>query len=476
MRCERASEIDADNFLIDASADEFASFRAHYATCSDCSSAVARWQALTVALEEIATSAAGRSGVHLEPELLDAYLRAPSELGDQAQRVATHLADCAMCRTELTLLERFDPALLADPGTKAHGAAVIPISSRFRDRVKSVFGSTSPAGWGVVAAAALALIALWVGGAFESTLRSPGDAPRLADVGHTSKPATPAPATAPAPTADPDADLAPDGSAERIVAHVPPAEPATDARPTPVERRSPDGNSPVAGAEERLARGTDSDPGISSEHVVESEGSEEVILLAALTELPAPSYRRPGTAARLDWMDQFGAVRAGVGQPSVAVLAPASHTGRTRTPAPRLWWTLDRPVEVAVRMTVSEATAIEPLVEIELPGPQTAGRHAIDLHRHDVTLVPGVAYQWFVMVLVDPDRPSVNPVSAGSIEYVPDRALDPAASVAEVGHRAAEAGFWYDAIDFFAHQAQLHPDVPELAAHLDQLLEQGQID
>ena len=76
-------------------------------------------------------------------------------------------------------------------------------------------------------------------------------------------------------------------------------------------------------------------------------------------------------------------------------------------------------------------------------------------------------------LVLDADRPSRNPISAGSIKRSP---LDAQGSVemgdrdaAQRGHWLAQRGYWYDAYDFFADLSARHPQSPGVAAHRDRL-------
>jgi hypothetical protein len=172
-------------------------------------------------------------------------------------------------------------------------------------------------------------------------------------------------------------------------------------------------------------------------------------------------------------MRQFGAVRAAPGAAKVRARAPGDHTGLTLSPTPRLWWALDQSTDLPIQITIVDGDAIDPLLRVELPGPHAAGLHAFDLAQHGGELAPGVDYRWFVSIVVDPDRPSRNPVSAGSLRVAASsdarRETLSSALPSSRGNAFAELGIWYDAFDFYASLAAAHPEVERLATYRDQL-------
>jgi hypothetical protein len=198
-------------------------------------------------------------------------------------------------------------------------------------------------------------------------------------------------------------------------------------------------------------------------------------LVAALSEMPPPSYVSPATPQNAGWNRTFGAVRSGKLGTRVEAVAPGNHTGLSFSASPRLWWRLDGPTEYAIQLTIVDDNAIDPVLRIEIPGPHPAGLNAIDLSQKHLALETGVDYRWFVALVVDPERPSRNPVSEGSIRVVEDsdarRGSVASADSASRGHSLAEQGIWYDAYDFFSTMADEHPEAPAISRHRDSLLE-----
>ncbi|MBY0397036.1 MAG: DUF928 domain-containing protein, partial [Thermoleophilia bacterium] len=280
---------------------------------------------------------------------------------------------------------------------------------------------------------------------------------------------------------------------EEVIARIPepqpPTQPESGAQPGPALEESPDAAgriekpAPVELAEaERVPAEkripptpTPRTPKQTPAPAPAPEAKPDEVLLAAVSALPPPDYAPPAGGVSLVWMRQFGAVRSAPSEARVAARAPRDHTGLTLSSSPRLWWALDKATEHPIQITIVDGESIDPLVRTLLPGPHTAGLHAFDLAKHGAKLSPGVDYRWFVSIVIDPDRPSRNPVSAGSLRVAGEgdarRATVSSADASSRGNRFAELGLWYDAFDFYASLAEAHPDVERLATYRDRLAE-----
>lgn len=486
MRCGRADRVELDAFLLAAAGDETVDeFREHYPHCEDCSAVVADWMTLDGALREIMAETGERTSAHPEPEDLASYAEAPARkggrLGEKAMQIQNHVAACASCANELKLIAGFDPAMFG-PRSEAMPAVARDRKSAeagFFDSLREAlaglveslrgFDLMSPAP--ALAMALIVLAGIWLSGAFDGfgAGRPESNAPQMVE-------RTAPEANAPSPVPDPDSgaselaaapepksktDVTPDHAGEQ-----PPVElaqgaeqPGAEAMPT----RKPPFTPPI--------------PKAASEGggAPEATQARDEVLLAAVTELPPPSYATPAGAESLVWMRQFGAVRAAPNDLRVLARAPGNHTGLTLSRTPRLWWALDQPTDLPIQITIVDGDAIEPLVRVELPGPHAAGLHAFDLAKQGAELSPDVEYRWFVSIVVDPDRPSRNPVSAGSLRVAGAsdgrRQSVGTADASARGNKFAELGLWYDAFDFYASLAQAHPEVERLATYRDRLVE-----
>ncbi len=153
------------------------------------------------------------------------------------------------------------------------------------------------------------------------------------------------------------------------------------------------------------------------------------------------------------------------------VLAPES-AGLTTAASPTIYWflseTVQEPVEIAITDTRSIQDAAKPVLDIQIPGPVQPGVHAVDLSKHGVTLTPGVEYQWFVAVVVDPAQRSKDVLAGGAI-IRSDTAVGAGAGDAVA---LAEAGIWYDAVDTLSRRIDSNPGDTESRALRAALLEQ----
>jgi len=493
MRCRRSEQIELDAFLLGAAGDETVdAFREHYPRCAACSSVVAGWMALEDALRDVMVEAGEHGSAHPEPADLARYAEAPARMGEKAMQIESHVAGCASCANELVLIRGFDPAVFAAgreamPAAARERATATPglldglrgALAAFVERLRG-FELLAPAP--ALALAVVILAGLWWSGALEGRSGGPAEpsGPQLVEQ------RVPAPGSAPgmapdgasggaagAPEGGPELAPAPEAGAPMLAER-------SDAVPEPAQS----GSTAAEGGEPAVVAQADgaapSGPGASApnEPPATSGGRSaptEEILLAAVEDLPPPSYATPAGAESLVWMRQFGAVRAAPGAAKVSARAPGDHTGLTLSRTPRLWWYLEQRTDLPVQLTIVDGEAIEPLVRVELPGPHAAGLHAFDLSAQGVTLAPGVDYRWFVSVVVDPDRPSRNPVSAGSLRVAADadarRQTVSSAAAPARGNTLAELGLWYDAFDFYASLAAAHPEVERLAAYRDRLIE-----
>jgi len=500
MSCGQSETIDVEDFLTDRGAPEHASFRAHFPDCADCAAAVARWSALDVALREPPPEAGLDDTSHPDPDLLERFASSPSALGDQAMTIQAHVDRCPMCRTEITLLERFEPATLAAAAGVANasvlggeeataGGLLDQIQQRLKGWIEELELQRPLAL--AFAAAAIALLVVWQGGLLDrgAVTSESGEAPTL--IAQQPPPPAPGPEQLRPGVGGLPVDEAPESvlrfETERLA----------DGRDTTVTRGpTPETARPEAGVGEsspeppQLAQAVDgleeqAAPTAAGAARVEgasesatSEGVTEEMLLAALTELPLPSYAAPAGSGSVGWMRQFGAVRGAGDDVTVETRAP-DHVGLTLSSAPRLWWRVSGATEHAVEVTVVDDEAIDPILRQEIAGPQQAGLHSIDLAAYGVELSPGVEYRWFVSLVVDPDRPSRNPVSAGAIEVIPAgdsrrQAIEQTAP-AERGHTLARLGLWYDAYDFFAGLSRAHPELAPLAQHRERMMELARV-
>lgn len=145
---------------------------------------------------------------------------------------------------------------------------------------------------------------------------------------------------------------------------------------------------------------------------------------------------------------------------TIDVLAP-DHTGLTVSEQPTLYWFVSKRIDQPAELTIIDDKSIEPLVDIKLTPPIEAGIHSLSLAEHGVQLEPGVPYQWFVAVVVDPTQRSNDVIAGGEIQRVSasDTLRSDLGGAGEDQRPAvfAQAGIWYDALDGVSTLIERHP-------------------
>lgn len=475
MSCERFRKFDVEAFLIDSESAEFESFRMHLFDCAACSASLEEWTAFERALSQMDDDGLDRDA-HPEPDHLELFGRAQDQMGDEAMVIEAHVNFCRSCQAELSALAQFESGFLAAANGSSPLAEVTETTPSFlgglRDQFRlwnRGFGFAAP-----VFATALVMIMLgvWLSGVLDSLKTQPSamkPAPQIVRE-------TPAPERAPAPhTPEPPESTAPGqfalGSEEpesntkelTLAPERLPEDPSVP-EPGPIIQQAPEQIAQVAPVTVS--------PKPMAPTPRQTIGGDE-LLLAALTTLPLPDYAAPVQAGSTEWMRQFGAVRSGPVATKVETRAPQNHAGLALSAEPRLWWNLSQETSFNIEVTVVDDREIDPIANIKLAGPFSAGLHQIDLAERGVSLKPNVEYRWFVSLIVDPDRPSRNPVAAGALRVLDstDQRRNEAkeASPSERGHVLAKLGIWYDAYDFFASISKSHPEQNALARHHEHL-------
>jgi hypothetical protein len=132
----------------------------------------------------------------------------------------------------------------------------------------------------------------------------------------------------------------------------------------------------------------------------------------------------------------------------LSVLAPG-HTGLTVQEQPVLYWYLSKQISSPMEFTLTD-DGIKPLVEKRLSPPFQPGVQRVPLADYGVRLSPGKQYQWFVALVVDPERRSKDTLAGGTIERIEyPEALSVKLSQAgrsQAPQIYAEVGLWYDAV------------------------------
>jgi hypothetical protein len=150
--------------------------------------------------------------------------------------------------------------------------------------------------------------------------------------------------------------------------------------------------------------------------------------------------------------------------------------GVTSVPSPTLYYFLSGESAVPVEITLIDGQSIDPLVEIHIDPPISAGLHAIELGAHGAALEPATSYQWLVALVTDAERRENDQIASAGVRYVPLDADGLLAletgPVAERAHHQARLGYWYDAFATLEGWREVQREVVRLLEFEEALLEQ----
>jgi len=161
--------------------------------------------------------------------------------------------------------------------------------------------------------------------------------------------------------------------------------------------------------------------------------------------------------------------------PDLQVLAP-DHVGLTTKAQPRLYWYAHSPVAAHIEFAIIDDAAIDPLLEVETGTVKVSGIQHLDLAKHNITLQPGVPYQWSVALILDENSRSTDVIASGVVERIePDKATSgrlAGSKGKELVAAYANEGLWYDALDTISAMIEAAPADTELVEIRATLLDQ----
>lgn len=168
-----------------------------------------------------------------------------------------------------------------------------------------------------------------------------------------------------------------------------------------------------------------------------------------------------------------GGTRGTMNAPTLAALAP-DHVGVTWRAQPAFAWFLSEKSDARVDFTLVDPEAVDPLLEVTLPGPFEAGVQLVRLADYGVELEPGHSYDWSVALVLDPENRDLDVVAAGAIRReAPEPGVEEAIGSGTPAHVAlARAGVWYDALESLSTAIARSPGDEALLAERAALLEQ----
>jgi hypothetical protein len=217
----------------------------------------------------------------------------------------------------------------------------------------------------------------------------------------------------------------------------------------------------------------------SPSHTKSTKASQAIMVQAKPTKRPPlPAYQPPRRGAPGGRIG--GATRGPVENlPVLYALAP-DHLGLTIAKQPTLYWYMSKASDYPLELTIMDENGVNPETETILPSPTQGGVHHVALEDLSLSLEKGKAYQWFVSLVVDPDRRSNDVIAGGRIEFVdtPSQVIDsaPQTSAEDLTRLYAEAGLWYDAIRSISREIDLQPNNVALKHIRSTLLQQVGLD
>ena len=186
-------------------------------------------------------------------------------------------------------------------------------------------------------------------------------------------------------------------------------------------------------------------------------------------------YKPPAHAGNLPTRVSGGARGEGGTDTSLTALVP-DHVALTTQAQPSLFWFQSKPTKAKFEMTVVEPKKAKPVLSLTSPDADKAGIHRIKLAQHNIELQPGVAYEWSVAIVPDPENRSKDVVAKGVIKRInaPSNlaTLLEKAGDSERASVYAQAGIWYDALDAISNAIDAHPEDASLREQRATLLTQ----
>ncbi len=141
----------------------------------------------------------------------------------------------------------------------------------------------------------------------------------------------------------------------------------------------------------------------------------------------------------------------------MAPLAP-ERTGLVAVDQPILWFYLSDPWPGGIEFALNKPGAEEPELEILMEGPFVKGVYGVALADFNVSLAPGVEYEWLLAIPLDPEERSADFLGSATIRYVePEEDLKTLFAETpedELQLVYAEKGYFYDAMNVLSKRIE----------------------
>jgi len=167
--------------------------------------------------------------------------------------------------------------------------------------------------------------------------------------------------------------------------------------------------------------------------------------------------------------------------PSQLMPVAPQHVGFTANAQPVLRWYISGPWDGQIQFTMNEvgSTSPDPVLETKIKGPDKEGIYQIRLADYNVTLKPGVDYEYFLSIVRNEKERSGDVVSSAAIRYVePSKKLTELLNNTpkdKVHYVYAENGYYYDAISSVSDLIDTNPNDEGLRVQRGALLAQAKL-
>ncbi|OQX27967.1 MAG: hypothetical protein BWK80_02680 [Desulfobacteraceae bacterium IS3] len=154
----------------------------------------------------------------------------------------------------------------------------------------------------------------------------------------------------------------------------------------------------------------------------------------------------------------------------------SEHTGFTTTASPVLYFYVSDPCPEEIEFTLNEEELPDPVLVTQIKGPQISGIFRIALADYNISLKPDVEYEWFVVIVLDPEERSADFLASAALKYVIPSA-DLVKKLADTPEDKlysvyAAGGYWYDAFENLSRQIDAGPSDSALRTSRAELLRQ----
>lgn len=156
-------------------------------------------------------------------------------------------------------------------------------------------------------------------------------------------------------------------------------------------------------------------------------------------------------------------------------LAP-ENTGLTLTSQPVLQWYISDAWPNNIEFRLNRLKAPEPDIDTNIKAPDKGGIYRISLADYNVSLKPGVDYEWVLAIVNDEEERSADFIAHARIRYVkPDEELSERIMNTPKEKRYyvyADQGYWYDALENLSQRIDAKPGDNTLRQHRAELFRQ----